>query len=72
MSSACGRKRVERYSSYLYRVLKSVHPDLGISNQGMEICESLINDMFDRIMVEATRLLRMTGGSLFSPQSTGN
>lgn len=42
-------------------MLKGVHPDLGISNQGMKICESLINDMFDRIMVEATRLLRISG-----------
>ncbi len=29
------RKRVETYSSYIYKVLKQVHPDTGISKRGM-------------------------------------
>ena len=28
------KKRVESYSSYIYKVLKQVHPDTGISNRG--------------------------------------
>ena len=27
------KKRVESYSTYIYKVLKQVHPDTGISNK---------------------------------------
>jgi histone H2B len=52
------RKRHETYSSYIYRVLKSVHPDTGISNRAMAIMNSFINDIFERIATEASRLAR--------------
>jgi len=52
------RKRHETYSSYIYRVLKSVHPDTGISNRAMAIMNSFINDVFERIATEASRLAR--------------
>ena len=29
------KKRVESYATYIYRVLKQVHPDTGISKKGM-------------------------------------
>ncbi|KAF9314347.1 histone H2B, partial [Podila horticola] len=37
-----GRKktRSETYSSYIYKVLKQVHPDTGISNKAMSILNS--------------------------------
>ena len=31
------KKRVESYSTYIYKVLKQVHPDTGISKKGMSI-----------------------------------
>ncbi|CAN0142784.1 unnamed protein product [Pylaiella littoralis] len=40
-------KRTESYSSYIYKVLKQVHPDTGISKRGMSIMNSFINDVFD-------------------------
>ena len=52
------RKRHETYSSYIYRVLKSVHPETGISNRAMAIMNSFINDVFERIATEASRLAR--------------
>jgi histone H2B len=52
------RKRHETYSSYIYRVLKSVHPETGISNRAMAIMNSFINDIFERIATEASRLAR--------------
>ena len=53
------KKRVESYSTYIYRVLKQVHPDTGISKKGMSIMNSFINDIFERIATEAGKL----GGS---------
>ena len=51
-------KRTESYSSYIYKVLKQVHPDTGISKKGMSIMNSFINDAFERIAVEAGKLVR--------------
>jgi histone H2B len=50
------KKRTESYSTYIYRVLKQVHPDTGISKKGMSIMNSFICDIFDRIAGEAGRL----------------
>ena len=52
------KKRVESYSSYIYKVLKQVHPDTGISKKGMSIMNSFINDIFERIATEAVNLCR--------------
>jgi histone H2B len=52
------KKRVESYSSYIYKVLKQVHSETGISKRGMSIMNSFINDIFERIATEASRLAR--------------
>src|SRR6185369_2744426 len=44
------------YSSYIYKVLKQVHPDTGISNKAMSILNSFVNDIFERISGEASKL----------------
>ncbi|XP_036046670.1 histone H2B type 1-K [Onychomys torridus] len=50
------RSRKESYSIYVYKVLKQVHPDTGISSKAMGIMNSFVNDIFERIAVEASRL----------------
>ena len=57
-SAKKSKKRVETYSSYIYKVLKQVHPDTGISKRGMSVMNSFINDIFERIATEAGRLGR--------------
>ncbi len=52
------KTRKESYSSYVYKVLKQVHPDTGISTRGMSVMNSLINDLFDKIATEAGKLVR--------------
>jgi histone H2B len=52
------KKRTESYASYIYKVLKQVHPDTGISKKAMSIMNSFINDIFERIAGEAGRLVR--------------
>ena len=56
-------KRVESYSSYIYKVLKQVHPETGISKKGMSVMNSFINDIFERIASEAGKLARYNGKS---------
>ncbi|ODN84876.1 histone H2B [Cryptococcus amylolentus CBS 6039] len=50
------KKRVESYASYIYKVLKQVHPDTGISNKAMNILNSFVSDIFERIATEASKL----------------
>lgn len=50
------RRRRESYSIYIYKVLKQVHPDTGISSKAMSIMNSFVNDIFERIAAEASRL----------------
>lgn len=50
------RRRKETYSIYIYKVLKQVHPDTGISSKAMSIMNSFVNDIFERIAQEASRL----------------
>ena len=52
------KKRVESFSTYIYKVLKQVHPECGISKKSMSIMNSFIGDIFERIMVEAGKLAR--------------
>ena len=51
-----GRKRKESYAIYIYKVLKQVHPDTGISSKAMSIMKSFVNDIFERIAAESSRL----------------
>ncbi|XP_022801281.1 late histone H2B.L4-like [Stylophora pistillata] len=50
------KKRKESYSIYIYKVLKQVHPDTGISSKAMGIMNSFVHDVFERIAGEASRL----------------
>uniref|UniRef100_A0A8C3YG99 Histone H2B n=1 Tax=Catagonus wagneri TaxID=51154 RepID=A0A8C3YG99_9CETA len=50
------RCRKESYSIYIYKVLKQVHPDTGISSKAMSIMNSFVTDIFERIASEASRL----------------
>merc|ERR1711953_1574891 len=49
-------KRKETYSIYIYKVLKQVHPKIGISSRAMSIMNSFVNDIFGRIALEASKL----------------
>ena len=49
--------QIETYSVYIYRVLKQVHPETGISKRSMSIMNSFINDVFERINMEAGKLV---------------
>lgn len=48
----------DRYASFIYKVLKQVHPDASVSAKAMLIMESLVSDLFERIASEAGRLAR--------------
>ncbi|KAL8146154.1 histone H2B.11-like [Apium graveolens] len=49
-------KSVETYKIYIFKVLKKVHPDVGISSKTMGIMNSFINDIFEKLAGEAAKL----------------
>ena len=51
-----GRCRKKSYSIYIYKVLKQIHPDTGISSKAMSVMNSFVTDIFERIAGEASRL----------------
>ncbi|XP_075891465.1 histone H2B 1/2-like [Nelusetta ayraudi] len=67
-TKAGGRKRKkarrQSYALYVYKVLKQVHPDTGISSKAMNIMNCFVNDIFERIAGEASRL------ALYNKRST--
>ena len=52
------RSKTETYKIYIYKVLKQVHPDTGVSSKAMSIMNSFINDIFEKIASEASKLAR--------------
>lgn len=60
------RRRRESYGLYIYKVLKQVHPDMGISSKAMGILNSFVNDIFERIASEASRLAQYSKKSTLS------
>ncbi|XP_039591854.1 uncharacterized protein LOC120515170 [Polypterus senegalus] len=54
------KTRKESYSIYVYKVLKQVHPDTGISSKAMGIMNSFVNDIFERIAVSKMARTKQT------------
>ncbi|KAB1734129.1 hypothetical protein FNE71_30265, partial [Klebsiella pneumoniae] len=52
------KKSVETYKIYIFKVLKQVHPDIGISSKAMGIMNSFINDIFEKLAAESSKLAR--------------
>jgi histone H2B len=58
------KKRTEKHSSSdIFKVLKQVHPDIGISNKAMLVMNSFITNIFERIATEGARLVGMNEGN---------
>ena len=60
------RKNFQSFSLYIYKVLKSIANDVGISRKGMAVVNSLVTDMFEQIAVEASKLVRYTNKKTLS------
>lgn len=56
-----GMGGVGGYKRYVWRVLKQVHPDLGVSGHAMQVLDMMMADMFERLADEAARLSKATG-----------
>nr|GEU76356.1 histone H2B [Tanacetum cinerariifolium] len=52
------KKSVETYKIYIFKVLKQVHPDIGILSKDIGTMNSFINDILEKLAGESSRLAR--------------
>lgn len=50
------KRRKESFGIYIYKVLKQVHPNIGISSNAMSIMNSFVYHMFERLAEDSSRL----------------
>ena len=53
------RKAVVSYKTYIFKVMKQVHPETRISKKSMTIINNFVEDTFEKIASEASKLCRM-------------
>merc|ERR1711971_113908 len=46
------KKRFESYAIYIYKVLKNIHSDVGISKKAINVMNSFVNDLFERVALK--------------------
>ena len=52
----CGQGNFSSFATYFPRVLKQVHTGLSLSRESVNVLDSFVKDMFERIAEEAGRL----------------
>jgi histone H3/H4 len=60
MASKMKKTAEKSWSTFIYKVLKQVHPEVGISNKAMAILNSFVSDILGRYVFEGTRLLEFS------------
>ena len=60
--------REKSFQSYLYRVLKQVHPEIGISRDSMNTMNSIILSLYTQLSQEASSFSRKTKSQTLSAQ----
>ena len=56
----------QSFKIYVFKVLKQVHPEIGISSKAMTIMNSFLSDIFERIAGEASKLAKYNKRSTIS------
>jgi len=52
------KKRKETFATYIFKVLKQVHPQTRISSRAMSVMDSFVGDLFGRLAAEAAALAK--------------
>ncbi|KAJ0170174.1 hypothetical protein K1T71_014102 [Dendrolimus kikuchii] len=51
------KKNYTSFSVFIYKLLKNLAPDIGISKPSMQIMNNFVNDYLEKIALEASRLV---------------
>ena len=52
------RKATASYASYIYKVLKQIHPDVGMTMKAMLTMQSIVLDVFSKLSSKALEIAR--------------
>ena len=52
------KKRTETFNLYIFKVLKQVHPEIGMSKRAMNVMNGFVHDTVDRIANEAGNIVK--------------
>ena len=52
------RRGAATFNSYIFKVMKQVHPETRISKKGITIINNFVEDTFEKIASEASKLAR--------------
>ena len=52
------KRNTSTFNTYIFRVLKQVHPKVGLSKKSMSIMNSFVTDTFDKVATEAGKLCK--------------
>ena len=52
------KARRNTFNTYIHRVLKQVHPKIGMSKKSMSIMNSFVTDTFEKVASEASNLCK--------------
>jgi len=63
------RKSKRTWTVYVYRTLKQIHKDIGMSSKGMRVVNSFVQDIFERIVTEAASLTRISKKTVLSSRA---
>jgi histone H2B len=55
------KRKFASYAIYIYKVLKNIHPEVGMSKKAMNVMNSFVTDLFERLALEASKLARYHG-----------
>ncbi|XP_057372784.1 uncharacterized protein LOC130693620 isoform X2 [Daphnia carinata] len=55
-----------RFSNYVFKVLKQVHPQLSMTNKAMKVMDDFMHDIYSRLVAEAAGLVKLTRRSTLS------
>ena len=53
------RRGPATFNSYIFKVMKQVHPETRISKKGMTIINNFVTDTFEKVALEASKLCRI-------------
>lgn len=56
-------RKNETFNLYIYKVLKQINPEMGVTVLSMKILNSLIEDIFYRLALESSYLVKIGGGN---------
>jgi len=62
------KKNFASFSLYIYKVLRVVNKEIGISKKGMSVVNSLVSDIFEQVALEASKLVRYQKKKTLSSQ----